>query len=370
MNAWTHTLQGPSGVECAALPHDATAGRHAVRLILLTLWALLLALLASAPRAQTAGESPNLNPAQMLALEKAVQSVVGVRAVAVEGARSARTLGAVREGSGIVIGNDGLVLTIGYLILEADSVALVDDNGKRIPAQVVAYDLATGFGLVKSLVPLAIKPAELAAAPAAVGDEPLAIASGGEDGAISLARLMARKAFAGFWEYHIEGALFTSPPRRDHSGAGLFNTRGELVGVGSLVVADVGAAATSRVPGNMFVPVDLLQPILAELRQRGSSAASRRAWLGINCAEREGALQIVRVTDDSPAELAGLVPGDRILSIDGQAVAELGGLWKALWSGGQPERAVTLQIRRQGQEQTVVVNTVDRAKTLRRPEGI
>jgi serine protease Do len=328
--------------------------------------------LAQAPGAPEA-TSPALDAVQMRALERATRAVVGLRATAVEGARSARSLGPQREGSGIVIDGD-LVLTIGYLILEAESVFLLPDDGRRVPARVVAYDLATGFGLVRALVPLRVEPASLASAPpAGIGtSEPLVIASGGEDGQISLARLLSRRAFSGYWEYHIEGALFTGPARRDHSGAGLFNARGELLGVGSLFVGDAAGTGGAATPGNMFVPVDLLRPILGELRERGSSSASTRAWLGISCAERDDGVLILRVNDDSPAEVAGLAPGDQILAIDGQAVTSLAVLWKALWAGGRPERPVTLDIRRRGQSQnqTVVVHTVDRAKTLRRPEGI
>lgn len=314
--------------------------------------------------------APSLSPDQTRALERAAQTVIGVRATAVDGARSASSLGTQREGSGIVIDAEGTVLTIGYLILEAESVMLVADDGREVPARVVAYDLATGFGLVRALVPLKIEPARLGRAPARASAEPLLIASGGAGGGLSLAQLVSRRPFAGYWEYHIDGALFTAPARRDHSGAGLFDTRGELIGVGSLFVSDPVAAGRPSAPGNMFVPIDLLAPILAELRQQGASNASHRAWLGISCAERDGEVLVLRVNDDSPAEVAGLAIRDRILAIDGVPVTGLEMLWKTLWAGGKPERPVTLQVRRQGATQTIVVHAVDRAKTLRRPQGI
>lgn len=347
-----------------------------------TLGALLLSVSVSAtvvaqPASQSPGATANtpaaaplLTEPQMRALERAARTVIGVQTKAVEDARSAASLGQQREGSGIVIGSDGLVLTIGYLILEAESVSLVTDDGRRVPARVVAYDLATGFGLVKSLVPLGIEPAALGAAPAPASEEPLLIASGGNDGGLSLARLVSRRPFSGYWEYHLDTALFTAPARRDHSGAGLFNTRGELVGVGSLFVSDAAVKGLPNLPGNLFVPTELLPPIMGELRDRGSSAASARAWLGISCAERDGEVLILRVNDDSPAEVAGLNIRDRILAIDGTPVTGLDVLWKTLWAGGRPERPVTLQISRGGERQTVIVHAVDRAKTLRRPEGI
>ena len=200
--------------------------------------------------------------------------------------------------------------------------------------------------------------------------EALMIASGGEDAAVSPAWLVSRRAFSGYWEYHITGALFTTPPRRDHSGAGLFNANGELVGIGSLYVADAAAPEDAdRVPGNMFVPVDLLAPILPELRRAGSIAAHRRAWLGINCIEQNGHVRVVRVTDDSPADVAGLQPGDNIVRVDGTEVHALEALWKALWFGAA-EREVVLDILRDGSAQTVKVFSVDRSSTIKRPQGI
>ena len=314
--------------------------------------------------------SPSAVESQSLALTRASESVVGLRAVALEDARSLATLGRERQGSGVVIGADGLVLTIGYLILEAEIVLLVTDEGRQVPARVLGYDSATGFGLVQALVPLNLAPAPLGSAAAIGTAEPLMVASGGGGGTVGTARLLSRRAFSGFWEYHVEDALFTAPPRNDHSGAGLFNQRGELVGIGSLLVGDANAPEAPRQPGNMFVSIDLLKPILAELRERGSTSASRRAWLGLNCVEYEGQVRVMRVSDDSPADVAGLEPGDFIVRIDGTSVWRLEQFYKALWRGVSPEREITLDIRRDGKPQTLKVQAVDRAKTLRHAVGI
>ncbi len=307
--------------------------------------------------------------AQSRALERASFAMLGVEAQAVEGARSLRTLGRERSGSGILIG-EGLVLTIGYLILEAEQVDLVTEDLRRIPARVTGYDQATGFGLLQALAPIAAAPVPLGLSAAVSREEPLLVMTGGGDGAASAARLVSRRPFSGYWEYHVDGALFTSPPRRDHSGAGLFNLAGELLGVGSLFVTDALGPDQPRMPGNMFVPVDLLKPVLAELRARGTTQASERAWIGISCTEAEGGVRVIRVSDDSPADVAGLKPGDRILRIDGTEVARLETLWKRLWSGGSPEREVTLEILREGERQTLKVQSVDRAKTLRHAQGV
>lgn len=328
--------------------------------------AVALAMLAGAPvQAQ-----PMSVEEQSRALSRASDAVIGVQVQAVEDARSAATLGRLREGSGIVISADGLVLTIGYLVLEAEKVELVTDDARRIPARVVAYDLATGFGLVQALAPIERAPVPLGDPAAVGGEEPLVVASGGLDAEVSVARLLSRRPFAGYWEYHIEGALFTHPPRRDHSGAGLFNGRGELLGVGSLFLPNAVAGGATPLPGNLFVPVDLLGPILPELLQRGASRASTRAWLGLNCIEQGGQVRVARVNEDSPADVAGVQRGDQVLAIDGVAVADVAALWKALWAGGAPERAVKLTIRRGGERQELTLQSVDRAKTLKRPQGV
>ena len=307
---------------------------------------------------------------QSLALQRAREAVVGIEVQVVEGATSARTLGIERQGSGVLISDDGLVLTIGYLLLEAESVQIVTDDGRRLPARMVAYDLATGFGLVQALAPLGRKPVPLAARHAEASDTPLTVVSGGDDAEVEAVKLVSRRAFSGYWEYHVEGALFTAPPARQHSGAALFNTRGELLGVGSLVVPDARGPGQPRTPGNLFVPVELLLPVLAEMRAQGRSVASARPWLGLNCAEQAGQLRVLRVTDDSPADVAGLQVGDRITRLDGVKVAALAQLWKTLWADARPERAVELEIERGGRPMTIIVQAVDRAKTLKRAAGI
>jgi serine protease Do len=336
---------------------------------LLAAFGLAVALIAPPAAAQVAAPEPAVLQDKAEALARAHAAVVGVFSMAVDDAGSIATLGRVRQGSGVLIGDDGLVLTIGYLILEAERVDLVVEGRRVVPARVVAYDLASGFGLLQALAPLRVAPVRLGRSAALDGNEPLMVASGGSDGELSLARMVSQRAFSGYWEYHIEQALFTVPPRTDHSGAGLFNLDGELLGIGSLVVTEAMGPSHGRLPGNMFVPIDLLPPILGELRSSGASRQSTRAWLGVNCAETEGTVQVVRVTRDSPAERSGLQPGDRILRIDGAEVGALETLYKRLWRDA-PERDVELVIRRGEETQALTVHATDRMKTLRKPQGI
>jgi serine protease Do len=316
--------------------------------------------------------APAAGPSQgaLDALTRASEAVVGVQVVAAEGARSAATLGKERAGSGVVIGADGLILTIGYLMMEADSIQVVTHDHRTLPARAIAYDLATGFGLIQPLLPLrGIRPVPLGSGVATAPGAPLLAAAGGESAQVALTQLVSRRAFSGYWEYHIEGALFTSPPLGNHSGAPLFNQRGELLGIGSLFVGDA-LGDNQRLPGNMFVPVDLLKPILAEMRQTGSTRASRRAWLGLSSTEQGGRVQIVRVSPDSPAQAAGLGPGDVVLAIDGERVSTLEGFYKKLWRHPDPETDVLLTVLQGADVRQVTVKPADRMKTMRKPAGI
>jgi serine protease Do len=328
-------------------------------LCLLCLWAPLAQAAAPATSQQESVD----------ALTRAVDAVVGVQVTAAEGARSAETLGRRRSGTGVVIGADGLILTIGYLILEADAIQVTTHDHRVLPARAVAYDLATGFGLVRPLLPLRVTPVPLGTIAGTPASTMLMAAVGGDDRGVALTQLVGTRPFSGYWEYHIESALFTSPPVGNHSGAGLFNQRGELLGIGSLFVGDAGGGG-ERKPGNMFVPVDLLKPILAELQQTGSTRSSHRPWIGISSTEQGGRVQIVRVSQDSPAAGAGLAAGDIVLAIDGEKVSTLEGLYKKLWARPDAEAEVVLTVLQGTQVRQVPVKTVDRMKTMRRPAGI
>ena len=349
----------------------ATTIRFCGRLVLLAIGLVLCVLALSAQAAETSPSMPSAapTPEQVRALERAHDAVVGVHASAVDGATTSAGLGQERLGSGVVIGTDGLVLTIGYLILEADHVDLVLHGGRQLPARVVAYDQATGFGLLQALAPLDAEPAPLGNAAGTTTEEPLLIASGFRGGILSVAQLVSRRGYSGYWEYRIEDALFTAPPRPDHSGAGLFNAAGELIGIGSLIVADALGPGQPPLQGNMFVPIDLLKPILGELRARGASAASRRPWLGVNCVEHEGHIWVLRLVDAGPAETSGLRPGDQIAAIDGVAVTDLASFYRRLWQG-DPGKEVALAIVRAGAPQTVKVHTRERSEMLLRPRGV
>jgi S1-C subfamily serine protease len=269
------------------------------------------------------------------ALVAATNAVVGVRVRALPNAYSNDTLGPEREGSGIIIDDKGqsLVLTIGYLVMEADTVEIIESTGTAVPATVVAYDHATGFGLLRPLSKLTPRPIKLGTSSTVSQADRLMIVTGGEEQALSIATVVSRRQFAGYWEYLIDNAIFTSPARLDHSGAALIDKNGALVGVGSLFVLDA-VEAGGKGPGNMFVPIDLLKPVLDELVRTGGQAASHRPYLGVDSLEEDGRVKVMQVNDESPAKAAGLTPGDIILSVDGQAIGSLETFYDTLWAPG------------------------------------
>jgi S1-C subfamily serine protease len=297
-------------------------------------------------------------------LVDAANAVVGVKVKALGNARSSKNLGSERSGSGVLI-SEGQVLTIGYLILEADHVEVTTSGGRTVPAVVTAYDHATGFGLLRPMASLDLKPVRLGASEKVDELDRLMIAAVGGEDSVSVATVVSKRLFAGYWEYLIEGAIFTSPPRADFGGAALINKDGELVGIGSLFVMDAMSPG-ERLPGNMFVPIDLLKPILAEMISTGRQKGGVRPWLGISSLEEDGRIKVLRVSEDSPAELAGITPGDLILSLSGQKVEKLPDFYRKLWSTGAPGVEVTLKVLHGTEVRDVTIRSIDRLEFLRK----
>lgn len=334
---------------------------------------LLLSLCLAASGAFAAVGKPGEKPAKEEAasyqhLVNAANAVVGVRTRALSNARSAATLGSERSGSGVLIAPSNLVLTIGYLILEADHVDVTSSNGRTVPATVIAYDHATGFGLLRPIGPLDVQPIRLGASARVDPLDKLLIATATGEQA-TVATVVAKRPFAGYWEYFLDNAIFTAPPRLDHSGAALINKEGELVGIGSLFVMDAMTPG-ERLPGNMFVPVDLLKPILDEMVATGRQKAGVRPWLGINSLEDDGRIKVLRVTDDSPAEKAGIKPGDIILGIAGQKVEKLSDFYRRIWSSGAPGVDITLKVLQGAEVRDVKLRSIDRGEHIRKKPTI
>jgi S1-C subfamily serine protease len=305
-------------------------------------------------------------------LQNALAASVQITSRAVANASSAQTLGKVRQGSGVVIGSDGLILTIGYLILETEQIEIRTHQQKTYPAQVVAYDLATGFGLIKPLIPLqGFEPVKLGKLHDQKIDSALLVVSAGDSAFSSPTKLIDVRSFTGYWEYHLDTAMYTSPPVVNHSGAGLFNLKGELIGIGSLFLQDVMPSDNpSSLAGNMFVPVELLEPIFNNMLQNGTGPNSQRAWLGINAVERQGRIQIVRVTPESPAQLAGVAPGQWLLGLNGKPVESLSDFYKHLWAIPINSEPAQLTLFNGQAIFQIPVPIVDRSTNIKKPVGI
>lgn len=297
--------------------------------------------------------------------ERLFAAIVKVSTHAVPDARSSATLGAEREGTGVVIGDNGLILTIGYLIVEAEDVTVLDAKGRSLAAQVVGYDHATGFGLVKTIAPLDVKPVTLGESAKVAERDPVMIAAAAADN-VAFAFVVSKRAFTGNWEYALDQALYTSPPMLNWSGAGLFDRDGRLLGVGSLIVREANDDEP-RIPGNMFVPIDLLKPILADLVKSGRRSGPPRPWLGVAAEEISGRLVVSRVSPDGPAERAGLKPGDIILAVGGDSVRTQGEFYKKVWARGRAGAEIPLKVLQGVDVKEVPVASIDRVEYFKRP---
>src|ERR1700730_13198676 len=239
--------------------------------------------------------------AQSPALSELLSGVVHMKTFINPDGRTAKSLGREREGSAIVIDSNGLILTIGYLMVEAHSAEVVTNDGQDVPANIVGYDHQTGFGLLQAIAPLKVQPLSFGKSAELKERDAVVVAGFGGPDRAAPAVVVAKREFAGSWEYLLDEAIFTAPPQAAWSGAALLNHEGKLVGVGSLIVGDATGKG-ERMPGNMFVPTDLLPPILADLIANGRTAGAGRPWLGVTTDEMRGHLVVSAVTPEGPAE--------------------------------------------------------------------
>lgn len=288
-----------------------------------------------------------------------LESIVGVKAAIRSDARTRTTLGREREGTAIVIDDTGLVLTIGFLILEAESVDVETRTGQLLPAAVVAYHSETGLGLLRVNGKMDAVAANIGnSGGLSAGDRLVAGAYGGKE-AVQQVFITERRTFTGSWEYLLEGAIFTAPGHPQVAGAGLFNSAGDLVGIGYLTVAQQFAGGRIM-PGNMFVPVEALTPVFADLIATGRSAGPPRPWLGLYLEEDRGRLFVERTADGGPAAKAGIAAEDLIVGINGEPAGTREAFYRALWSSGAAGQAVTLHVLKGLEVQPVTVTSIDR----------
>jgi S1-C subfamily serine protease len=315
-------------------------------------WLLPLALLTATPAtAQTS-------------LEDLVSSVVRIKTFINPDGRTIENLGREREGSGIVIDEDGLVLTIGYLMVEAHAAEVVTNAGRTVPANIVGYDHETGFGLLKAIEPLRLKPLPFGKSADVKKEDPVLVASAGGPNMVGAAHVIAKREFAGNWEYLLDEAIFTTPPHPAWSGAALISRDGRLVGVGSLIVGDAAGKGDST-PGNMFVPIDRLPPILADLIADGRPASPPRPWLGVSTVEMHGRLVVSRVTAGGPAEKAGVQRGDIIVGVAGEPAKTMAEFYRKVWARGAAGATVPVDVLQDNAVKRIDVTSMNRLDHLK-----
>ena len=304
-------------------------------------------------------------PAHAASLEELVSAVVRIKTYINPDGQTVQSLGREREGSGIVIDEDGLVLTIGYLMVEAHAAEVTTNAGRTVPATIVGYDHETGFGLLRATAPLKLKP--LAFGKSGEGkerDPVLIVGSGGAD-AVQPAYVVAKREFAGNWEYLLDEAIFTYPAHPNWGGTGLISNRGELIGIGSLQLERERDGKPEHV--NMVVPIDLLKPVLDDLRKFGRVNKPARPWLGMYSTEIDNRIVVIGIAGKGPAARAELKAGDVILAVNGDKITSQTGFYRKLWSLGPAGVDVPLTLYREGDIFDVTVKSSDRARFLKAP---
>ena len=298
-------------------------------------------------------------------LDHALSAMVGLRTIVPADAFTAETLGTERAGHGVFI-ESGLVLTIGYLITEAETIWITLSDGRSVPGHVIGYDQETGFGLVQALAKLDMPTLELGqSSAAAIGERVVVGGAGGRARSVA-ARIVAKQEFAGYWEYVLDEAIFTAPSHPNWGGTALIGSAGELLGIGSLQLQHV---VDKEKPQNinMVVPIDLLKPILDDLMKTGRRSGPPRPWLGLYATEVENRLVVVGLADRGPAKKADLRNGDIVLSVAGKEVRDLANLFRRIWAQGQAGTEVPLTIYRDGETMDVRVKSSERNRFLKGP---
>ena len=302
-------------------------------------------------------------PAQSPSVDELISGVVALKTFINPDALTAENLGRQREGSAVVIDANGLVLTIGYLMVEAHAAELTTNEGQTVPADIVGYDHETGFGLLRAVAPLKVRPMAFGKSADLKAGDPVLIASAGGRANAAAVRVVSRREFAGGWEYLLDDAIFTSPPHPAWSGAALINREGKLVGVGSLIVAD--ATGEHGIPGNMFVPIDLLPPILGDLIANGRTSGPGRPWLGMTTEEKGGRLMVSQVTPGGPAQKAGIARGDVIVGVGGATSKGMADFYRKVWASGTAGASVPIDVQKDNATRRFDIKSMNRLDSLK-----
>jgi S1-C subfamily serine protease len=345
-----------AGMRGACLRAVALAGKAVIKAT------AMAATAATVMAAAVAFDSPA--QAESLSLDELLSGVVRIKTFINPDGTTRENLGREREGTGIVLDDAGLVLTIGYLMVEAHAAEVTTNAGHTVPATVVGYDNETGFGLLQAITPLKVRPLKMGSTAGVKIDDPVLVAAYGGQASAIAARVVAKREFAGSWEYLLDEAIFTAPPHPAWSGAALISHEGRLIGVGSLIVNDATGRG-DRVRGNMFVPIDRLPPILADLIAEGHPLQPAHPWLGLNTDEVDGRLVVSRVSPGTPAEKAGLRRGDVIVGVKGERPKDLPDLYRKIWAQGAAGTSISLDVLQDHERRHFDVPSINRLDNLK-----
>ena len=298
-------------------------------------------------------------------LDGALDAVLQLRAEIPEDAFTAQILGTERVGNGVVIRDDGLVLTIGYLITEASTIWLTSNKGVVVPAFPIAYDQTTGFGLVQPLGKVGVRPLPRGtSASSRIGETVVVAGHGGRARALR-ATVVAKRAFAGYWEYLLDEAIYTAPAHPQWGGSALIGSDGKLLAIGSLLVQEKVDAGMLQ--GNMLVPIDLLEPILDDMLKLGKSARPSHPWLGMYTTEAGSKLVVAGLAPGGPADRAGVKVGDIVVDVAGSKPKSLADLWRRIWRLGPCGTEVAIKLTRKSAVMDVRIHSADRSDFLKKP---
>ena len=294
------------------------------------------------------------------------ESIVSVRSTVPTEARTAASLGVEREGNGVAI-DENHILTIGYIVIESETIEIGLSDGRMLPAKLVGYDHTSGFGIIKSVVPLTMPSLQLGNSDNIDSEQDLLILPSPNRGAGSIVRSVSRRPFTGWWEYFIESPIYTTPPNGLWAGAPILNGNGEILGIGSLFVSESVSGFSS--PGNMSVPINLLKPILEDLVTSGRRKSKIQPYLGISSDDSNDQIIVTRVSKGGPAFQAGIKPEDIIVTINGSQISNLTSFYEKVWKSGEAGVTIDLSVLRSGTLMNFKVKTVDRADYFFKPQS-
>ena len=294
------------------------------------------------------------------------KSVVKIDSIIPPEARTAQSLGTVRGGNGVVI-DDKHILTIGYIVVEAETITITLPDGKKFPGELIGYDHTTGFGILRTIIHSNLTPLKIGDSDQLTKEDFLYVLPYLTEGRPSAVKMVSRRSFAGWWEYFLDKPIYTYPANSSFAGSALINEYGEVLGIGSLYVGDAAATGISS-PGNMFVPINDLKPILDDLIQNGRRTKDIKPYMGLTSSDNTGQVKITRVNDNGPAAKAGFNVNDTILAVNNEKINSIEDFYKVVWSFGGPGTKLQFDIERNQEKLNIELTTMDRNDFFVKPK--